>query len=55
MDYVISITETLSCLDQVEADSCNEALDKTRQRYEHGDIILDSEDFQGVVFQVERT
>ena len=53
MQFTISVTETLSCLDLVDADTKEQAIDIVAERWKNGDVILDADDFQGVEFQIE--
>ena len=54
MKFRIEIAETLSRAIDIEADSEEEALQKVRDRYNAEIIILNSEDFLDVEFQMLR-
>lgn len=47
MKFSIEVKEVLRKIITIEADSCTEALEKVEDMYQKGDIILDSEDFEG--------
>jgi len=53
MEYQVTITETLSRREIVEASSAKKAEEYIRQRYSDRDIILDDTHFVGVDFAVE--
>lgn len=47
MKFSIEVKEVLRKIITIEADSYTEALEKVEDMYQKGDIILDSEDFEG--------
>ena len=49
--YEITVTETLIRKEIVKADSLQDAKDKVMERYYEQDIVLDAEDFEGVIFE----
>ena len=53
MKYKIKIQETLARTVTVDADTEDEAIDKAEELYYNSDIILDSEDYKGVIFTKE--
>ncbi len=50
MLYQIEITEILKRVVPVEAASASEALNKTINKYNNSEIILDVDDYEGVGF-----
>jgi hypothetical protein len=44
-EYVIRVVETLAKSYVVSADSLEEAIEKTQQKYDDGDIVLEYDDF----------
>lgn len=50
MLYQIKITEILKRVIPVEAASASEALNKTIDKYNNSEIILDADDYEGVGF-----
>lgn len=50
MLYQIEITEILKRVVPVEAASASEALNKTINKYNNSEIILDADDYEGVGF-----
>lgn len=46
--YKIEITETLKRVIEVEADSIESAVEKVQQQYDNEEIVLDSDDFNGM-------
>jgi len=52
-EYRIRVTETLSRLETVEAESEDDALDYVRDQYAAEQIILDADDYDGVEFEVD--
>ena len=50
MKYKVEILETINRVVEVEAEDVGDACDIVRNRYESGDIVLGSEDFQDVEF-----
>lgn len=55
MKYKVRITETLSRVVEVEAESRDDAMDDVRQSYNSCDIVLGWEDFIGVDFEVQES
>ena len=53
MEYQVTITETLTRTEYVEASSATKAEENIRRRYSDCDIILDDTHFVGVDFVVE--
>ena len=51
-EYAIEITETLSLIEYVEADSEEDALDLIRAMYFNEEIILDSSNYIATDFQI---
>ncbi|KKN71233.1 hypothetical protein LCGC14_0422760 [marine sediment metagenome] len=51
-EYEVEIEETLSRIVTVEAENSDDAEDKVREDYGNGDIVLDSDDFQDVNFEI---
>ena len=51
-EFAIEITETLSLIEYVEADSEDEALDMVRDMYFNEDIVLDSSNYIDTDFQI---
>lgn len=47
--FNVEIAETLKRIIEVNADSENDAIDKTKQRYYDGKIVLDVDDFDNMV------
>lgn len=47
--FNVEIVETLRRAIEVNADSENDAIDKTKQRYYDGKIVLDADDFDNMV------
>lgn len=47
--FNVEIVETLRRVIEVNADSENDAIDKTKQRYYDGKIVLDADDFDNMV------
>ena len=47
--FNVEIVETLRRTIEVNADSENDAIDKTKQRYYDGKIVLDVDDFDNMV------
>ena len=50
--YHVEITETLSKIIEIKADSADAALDQAHQQYRQQLIILDSDDYQHTDFKV---
>ena len=50
MQYKITIKETLARTVPIEAEDEEEALLRAEELYYNSDIILDSEDYKGVIF-----
>lgn len=46
MKYYVKITETLSKVIEVEAESENDALEKVDEAYSNSDIVLSADDFE---------
>lgn len=53
MEYRIRIIETSSRLETVEADCEEDALDYVRDEYANENIVLDSNDYDDVGFEVD--
>lgn len=53
MKYYVSITETLSKVVSVDADSEQEAISRVEDAYNKYEIILDSEAFVGYAIDIE--
>jgi hypothetical protein len=53
MEYQVTITETLSRQEYVEASSAQKAEESIRRQYSDCNIILDGSNFVGVDFTVE--
>ena len=53
MNFNIKIQETLARTVSIEAETEEEALYRVRQLYKKCEIVLDSEDFTGVIFMKE--
>jgi hypothetical protein len=51
-NYPVTITETLQCTIEVEANSREEAAELTEAQWNNGDHILDADHFKGVNFSV---
>lgn len=47
--YTVEFTETLSRLEQYEAESEEQAVEYARKQYENSEIVLDSNDLVGEV------
>lgn len=47
--FNVEIVETLRRAIEVNADSENDAMNKTKQRYYDGKIVLDADDFDNMV------
>lgn len=47
--FNVEIVETLRRAIEVNADSENDAIDKTKQRYYDGKIVLDNDNFDNMV------
>lgn len=47
--FNVEIVETLRRAIEVNADSENDAIDKTKQRYYDGKIVLDNDDFDNMI------
>lgn len=54
-DFKVEIKETLTKTMYVSAESIEDAEDIIREKYYNEDIVLDSENFDGVEFDVEKT
>ncbi|MDY0266380.1 MAG: DpnD/PcfM family protein [Methanimicrococcus sp.] len=50
MKYQIEITETLQKTINVESENFESALEKVKRLYQHGEIVLDSNDFVDTEF-----
>jgi hypothetical protein len=54
MKYKVRIIETLSRVVEVEADDEMDALNKVEDMYCDSEVILDSEDFDFVDYEIEK-
>jgi len=53
MQYIVKIVETLDKEINIDAATQDEAFDKVLQLYRNSEIVLDSNDFTGVEFNVK--
>jgi uncharacterized protein YfeS len=54
VEYNVEITETLTHIKRVSADSASEAELKVRSLYKNEDMVLNDSDFIGVSFKIVR-
>lgn len=53
MKFKVTITEILKREIEVEAETAKEAIDKASDKYWHGHIVLDSQDYEDTIFETE--